>query len=198
RLQFVAPLLPQTGGGDDEDARLRSAGNGLSDDQPCLNRLAEPYFVSDQHSAGIAARDRDGGLELKRQHSQICPCRSPQRCPFGYGSGEDRTRSALPSLHRHEARRCRRRRREIDRLERQKEASPDAVVGRIASVCFNDGDCSKGRFGCDEPSFIPNLYRIADVQTELAHGSSCARAVPPISAEIRLVMLRTLRDCESG
>jgi hypothetical protein len=77
RLQLPAPLLPQSCRRDDEDTRVRRSKERFRDDEPCLDRLAKSHVISDQHAAGIAARNGNGGFELKWQHGEIGPgCRS--------------------------------------------------------------------------------------------------------------------------
>src|SRR4030095_15205478 len=92
-------------------------------------------------------------------------------------TGERPTRGAPPSVHRDETRRRGARRRGIHGFERQKKVRPDAMIGGIAAIDFDDRDWTEGRFGSDTPPFISNLYRIAGVQTGLTHGARLLHAL---------------------
>src|SRR4030095_11118691 len=76
---------------------------------------------------------------------------------------------------------------------------PDTVVGRITSIHLEDRDRTERRFGGNAPSFLANLYRVADVQTDMTHRSvvwtRCSSHQRP---GIGCVRPGTLRDFEFG
>ena len=151
RAKLAAPLLAQARRRDDENARIGRAGDRLRDDQACLDGFSEADFVCDQHTTGIAARDRDGGLELEWQDGEVRSRGGAQRGPGRKRIREQRACGALPPGERHDARRGRTQRDPIDPLERQDEPRPGALIGGVAAVDIDDRDVVERRVRGDAP-----------------------------------------------
>ena len=180
-VQLLAPLVPQAGGREDDGAKVVAVLRELGEEQPRLDRLAQPHVICDQQPrAGVAAHG-ERRFELKRQEIDARARGSRERSERT-GAGRATKDISHPTLLADDPRRLREIRR-LDPIERDEQRARGAGIrwrhsrqadGGTVAVRDVTRDVPRITAGEDTRGWLQGLHAAAEGQPQ-CHRKSTAK-----------------------